>query len=317
TISQAIAQAVATPPGAEPRKTDDRSDQVVILQPFQVEAGFTGSLAAAAATKENASTIIEVIAPEDIGKLPDVSIADALTRLTGLTTERTNGRSQGISIRGLTGDFSTGMLNGREQVTTGLNRSVEFDQYPGELLNGVVVYKTGKANLVGQGLAGTIDMQTVKPLSKPKRTIAVSGYYEWTKMPALNAGSSNDGERANFSYVDQFADKKLGLALGYAHSDRPGQGQQFQAYGYQQLPAATDPNRPWMINGVKPYVRSSNLKRDGVMGVVEYKPSDRIHTTIDIYRSDFEEVQRLRGIEFPLLSSTVPQLQPGYTVENG
>ncbi len=312
------AQVVATPPGAGPRKASNRSsDEVVILQPFQVEAGFTGSLAAAAATKENASTIIEVIASEDIGKLPDISIADALTRLTGLTTERTNGRSQGISIRGLSGDFSTGMLNGREQVTTGLNRSVEFDQYPGELLNGVVVYKTGKSNLVGQGLAGTIDMQTVRPLSKPKRVIALSGYYEWTKMPALNAGSSNDGERANFSYIDQFADKKLGLALGFSHSDRPGQGQQWQAYGYQQLPAATDPNRPWILNGAKPYVRSSNLKRDGVMAVVEYKPSDRLHTVVDIYRSDFQEVQRLRGIEFRLASSSVPRLQPGYTVENG
>src|ERR1043166_9016531 len=122
------------------------SDKVVVLDPFQVEAGFSGSLAAAAATKQNASTIVEVIAPEDIGKLPDVSIADALTRLTGLTTERTNGRSQGISIRGLTGDFSTGMLNGREQVSTSLNRTVEFDQYPAELLNSVVVYKTAAAN---------------------------------------------------------------------------------------------------------------------------------------------------------------------------
>ena len=170
------AQSVTPPPArAEQRKSEPRpSDQVLVLEPFKVEAGFAGSLAAAAATKENASTIIEVIAPEDLGKLPDISIADALTRLTGLTTERTNGRSQGISIRGLTGDFSTGMLNGREQVTTGLNRSVEFDQYPGELLSGVVVYKTGKSNLVGQGLAGTIDMQTVRPLSKPRWCLVIS-----------------------------------------------------------------------------------------------------------------------------------------------
>src|SRR6266487_2225770 len=65
-----------TPPSsaADYRKTEGRSsDQVVVLDPIQVEAGFTGSLAAAAATKENASTIVEVIAPEDIGKLPDIS----------------------------------------------------------------------------------------------------------------------------------------------------------------------------------------------------------------------------------------------------
>ena len=92
--SMAAQPAVNAP--AEPKK----ADEVVVLNEFTVNGSYAGSLEMAANLKQNSSAVVEVIAPEDIGKLPDVSIADSLTRLTGLTTQRTNGRSQAISIRG-------------------------------------------------------------------------------------------------------------------------------------------------------------------------------------------------------------------------
>jgi iron complex outermembrane receptor protein len=146
----ALQLSAQTPAIEEPADSD-----VFVLDTFTVRSGFAGSLAAAAETKKGLNLIAEVIVAEDIGKLPDISIADSLARLTGITTQRTNGRSQGLNIRGLAGDFSTGLLNGREQVSTNLNRAVEFDQYPAELLANVIVYKTPQASLVGQGLSGT------------------------------------------------------------------------------------------------------------------------------------------------------------------
>lgn len=288
------------------------TEPVVMLEKFEVVAGFAGSLAAATEAKQNNKAIVEVIMAEDIGKLPDVSIADSLTRLTGLTTQRTNGRSQAISIRGLTGDYSTGMLNGREQVSTGLNRAVEFDQYPAELLNSVVVYKTAAANLVGQGLAGTIDLQTVKPLDRGQRTIAVNAYYEWTEYGKLTPGADDKGQRFNLSYVDQFADGKLGLAIGISHSSKPFEGEQFQAWGYPR-----DAQGNFALGGTKSYVRTSNLDRDGIMAVLEYKPNENIHSIVDVYTSDFEENQLMRGMEIPLAFWSSATLQPGYTTSGG
>ncbi|MBA2239047.1 MAG: TonB-dependent receptor plug domain-containing protein, partial [Lysobacter sp.] len=83
-------------------------------------------------TKRESTSIVESISSEDIGKLPDTSIADSLARLPGLTAQRFGGRPQEINIRGFSGDFSTTTLNGREQVSPGNNRGVEFDQYPSE-----------------------------------------------------------------------------------------------------------------------------------------------------------------------------------------
>jgi iron complex outermembrane receptor protein len=127
-----------------------------------VVTGIRGSIATSVETKNEATSIVEAISAEDLGKLPDISIADAISRLPGLTAQRLDGRGQVIHIRGFSEQFAGTLLNGREQVTTGDNRGVELDQYPAELLSGVTVYKTPDASLVGQGISGTIDMQTIR-----------------------------------------------------------------------------------------------------------------------------------------------------------
>jgi iron complex outermembrane receptor protein len=299
----------------EKARKDAANADVVVLETFKVRAGFSGSLAAAAEAKEANQSIVEVIMSEDIGKLPDVSIADSLTRLTGVAAQRTNGRAQNLSIRGLTGDFSTTMLNGREQVSTGMNRGVEFDQYPAELLNQVIVYKTAGANLTSQGIAGSVDLITVSPLSKTGRTIAVNGYYKKTELGLLTPGVKETGESYSIAYIDQLAGGKAGIALGYSHTLTPFEGQQFQAWGYDGHEPVTGAAE---MTGTKSYVRSSNLTRDGYMGVFEFKPSENIHSTIDLYYSKFEEKQVLRGMEIPIFPTWSPTaLNPGFITTAG
>jgi iron complex outermembrane receptor protein len=287
-------------------------DNVVVLDTFKVTAGFAGSLAAAAEAKQNSQQIVEVIMSEDIGKLPDVSIADSLTRLPGVAAQRINGRAQNISIRGLNSDFSTTMLNGREQVSTNDNRGVEYDQYPSELINSVTLYKTGKADLASQGIAGTLELESVSPLSKSGRQLSANVYYKTTELGLQTPGVKKDGYSAAFSYLDQFDNGKVGLALGYARTLTPFEGQQFQAWGYNQDSAGN-----YEITGTKSYVRSSNLTRDGYMGVLEFKPNDNIHSTIDAYYSKFEENQVLRGMEIALYPSWSPTTLTNTTVDNG
>jgi iron complex outermembrane receptor protein len=276
-----------------------------------IVTGIRGSIENSIAAKRNNSSIVEVITAEDIGKLPDVSIAESLGRLPGLTTQRLDGRSQVISIRGLGPDFTTALLNGREQVTTGDNRGVEFDQYPSELLGGVTVYKTPDAALIGQGLAGTADLQVIRPLAFGREALAVNLRYEMNDIGALNAGTSDEGNRFSVSYIDQFADGTIGVVLGYSHMESPYQSERFNAWGYPQVGAG-----PRVIGGSKPYVMSSELQRDGYIGVLEYRPNDQLHMTFDAFYSEFDNTQILRGIELPLFWSAAT-LQPGYTVEDG
>lgn len=277
--------------------------------------GFRASLEKSAEIKRNAGTVIEAISSEDIGKLPDKSIAESLMRLPGLATQRVNGRAQVISIRGFAPEFSTTMLNGRQQVSTNDSRKVEYDQYPAEFVTAAVVHKSSDASLLAQGVAGTIDIQTVRPLAYGEQALVGSVRYEQNEKEALNSDASNHGYKVTVSYVDQFADDTVGLALAYSTTDSPTQGEKFNAWGYPQLDDQ-DPSSPRVIGGVKPFVQSNVVKRNSVMSTLEFEPSDSFTTSLDLFYSEFEEDQLLRGIELPLRWSSAV-LQPGYTVTDG
>lgn len=301
--------AMAQNAGATPR-----DDAAAAVEGEIVVTGIRGAINNSVQAKKENTSIVEVVSAEDIGKLPDLSIAESLSRLPGLATQRLDGRANVVSIRGLAPDFTTTLLNGREQVSASNNRGVELDQYPSELLNGAIVYKTPDASLIGQALGGTIDMRTVRPLAYGKRAIAVGARFEINDLGELNPDISDKGYRANISYIDQNADGTLGWAIGYARMQSPTAEERFNAWGYPEVSDGT--NTAFLIGGAKPYVKSNELKRDGVMAVLEWEPSDKVHTTLDGYWSKFKDVQRLRGIELPLAwgNST---LLPGFTIENG
>ena len=181
-------------------------------------------------TKRREQGIVEAVSAEDIGKLPDVSIAESIARLPGLAAQRVNGRAQYISIRGLAPDFTSTLLNGRQLASSGDNRAVEFDQYPSELLASVVIYKTPDANIAGFGLSGTADLRTIRPLSFKNRTIAVNLRGELNEDGHLNAEINDLGARASISYIDRIT-PELGFAVGVAASQRPQQARRLAVLG--------------------------------------------------------------------------------------
>jgi iron complex outermembrane receptor protein len=279
--------------------------------PSVIVTGIRGSIESSIAAKKNADGITEVVTAEDIGKLPDVSIAESLARLPGLAGQRVQGRAQVITIRGLSPDFAGTLLNGREQVSSGDNRGVEFDQFPSELIYSATVYKTPDAGLVGQGLSGTIDMRVVRPLDLRERKIALNARGEYNSHGTLNQGTSAKGGRFSASYVDQFANNTIGVALGYAHLDSPGQDLHYKAWGFEQAgpdnycaqhpdwgcsPATGVPAGATFQNGFEAEALSRSQKRDGLMGVLEFKPNKDVHSTLDLYYSKFKKDETMRGL---------------------
>lgn len=281
-----LATAAASP--AIAADADAPDDAIVVT-------GIRASLDASAKLKRLLPNISESISAEDIGKLPDVSIADSLARLPGVTAQRLEGRDQRLSIRGLGPDFSTTLLNGREQVTVGDNRGVEYDQYPSEFFKNVVVYKSADPSVLPNGVAGTVDLRMLRPLEQANRIIAIQARGEVNGEKSLNPDATNKGYRASATYVDKFANDTFGVAIGLSASLIPSQDERYNAWGY-----ASDTNGNLVLGGAKPYVQSNELKRYGAVGTFEWAPSDKFHSTLDLLYSHFEETQHLRGIEFPL-----------------
>lgn len=250
--------------------------------------GIRGAIESAISVKKNADSIVESVNAEDIGKLPDTSIAESIARLPGLSAQRVAGRAQVISVRGLSPDFATTLLNGRELVSTGDNRSVEFDQYPSELLSGVTVYKTPDAGLIGQGLSGTLDMLTTRPLNYKERVVSLNARLQHNALGSA-ANASGNGSRFSVSYIDQFANRTVGLVLGYAHQVTPVQEEQVGLYEPWKTSNQTDTVRPGLadgtgiVDGIKALRRTGKLTRDGFMGTLEAKPHKDWTSTLDLF----------------------------------
>ena len=279
-----------------------------------VVTGIRAGLESSAKIKRQSVLIVDSISAEDVGKLPDVSIADSLARLPGVTAQRLEGRDQRLSIRGLGPDFSTTLLNGREQVTTGDNRGVEFDQYPSEFFKTVNVYKSADASLIAAGVAGTVDLRMLRPLDQAHRIIAVSARAQMNGIDKLNPDGERYGYRASATYVDKFANDTLGIAIGVSATQTPSQDERYNAWGYSGAGTAAS---PFLLNGAKPYVQSNLLKRYGGVATIEWQPSDSFHSTFDALYSHFEETQILRGIEFPLAGQLASAGTAGGTTVSG
>lgn len=256
--------------------------------------------------------MVEAIAAEDIGKLPDNSIADSLSRLPGVSAQRVAGKAQKISIRGTAGDLATGLLNGREQVSMSADRTVLFDQYPSELINGATVYKTGDASVIGQGLSGTIDLQSIKPLSLRDHVITFSARGEHNSTPADSSGISRRGSRLSASYIDQFADRTIGLAIGFAHTDQPTAQKIFNTYSWDDDSTVVPGQTVARPSGLDAHAYSGRQKRDGAMAVLEWKPNAAFYSMLDIYYSKLAETEGRRGLSVTMQSWAGPVLSnPG------
>jgi iron complex outermembrane recepter protein len=265
--------------------------------------GIRRGIESAINVKKNADGVVEALSSEDIGKLPDTTIAESLARLPGLTSQRDrNGNATNISIRGLGPDFNGYLLNGREQTSTGDSRAVDLSVYPAELISGATVYKTSDAGLMAAGLAGTIDNHLVDPLSFAGRVLSANAEKTKTGVGLPVTGS---GHRYSLTYIDQFADRKLGIALGLVHSEGTSntlsQGSWGSAHtkvtltdGTVIAPTVTTVKQPdggFLIGGVSvPFgggltYESDRVtdKRDGFAAILTFKPNKDFTSELDLY----------------------------------
>ncbi|AFU99323.1 TonB-dependent receptor [Simiduia agarivorans] len=265
-----------------------------LLEEVVVTASYRAALQRAQAMKMDSSSIVEALSAEDIGKLPDTSIAESLARLPGLAGERRDGRTSGLAVRGFKEDYVGTTLNGRELLGMGDNRGVEYDLYPTEIVSGVMVYKSPDATHLTQGVGGIVDLRTASPLdTNPTLTLNLS--LEQNGMKSANPDFDDQGYRASVNWVDQFADDTLGVALTLASTSSPSQEEQFRGWGYAD--ADYNGETVKVLGGHDSFVRSAELKRNSIAGVVEWEPNDRLQLQVDALYIDFEENKVFRGME--------------------
>jgi iron complex outermembrane receptor protein len=166
------------------------------------------------------------------------------------------------------------------------------------VLSSVVVYKSPDASISGQGLAGTVDLRTIRPLAYGKRQITVNLRGTLDEDGGRNADLSKRGWRGTISYVDQNPSGTLGWSIGYAHLDAPGHTDHTSNWFYDNYAGLLPDGTPYILSGQEVMASTSRDLRDGFMGTLEWKPSDRIHSVLDLYYSRFKQHTVRRGAQW-------------------
>jgi iron complex outermembrane receptor protein len=264
--------------------------------------------------KRKSDSIVESISAEDIGKLPDTTIAESLARLPGLTSQRTKaGAASNISIRGMDPDFNGYLLNGREQTSTGDSRAVDLSVYPAELIAGATVYKTSDAAIMGAGLAGTIDQKLIDPLAFGKRVLFGSA----SKLKnGVGLDVQGKGNRASLTYIDQFFDRKIGVALGFVRVDGTSSSYEKSNWGDATVQATTTDGTvlqgvkvPNFGSGLSQQTNNTTDKRTGVAAILAYRPSREFSSQLDLFYSkqdiDTQKTAVKAALGGPITNATV------------
>jgi TonB-dependent receptor len=175
-----------------------------------IVTGFRQSLRNSQAIKQNATEIVDSIVAEDIGKLPDNNLSEALQRVPGVQITRNHGEGSGVAIRGLS-QVKT-LVNGRE-VFSDTGRDLSLENVPAEILAGLDVYKNPSATLVEGGLGGVINLKTRKPFDFPGFQASVSGRVNHYDL----------ADKAKWQVSGLISDRfdtgmgEIGVLLGLAH----------------------------------------------------------------------------------------------------
>lgn len=211
-----VVMAQDTAPQSTVEAADD--DEVVVT-------GIRQALKDARNLKRSADTAVDSITASDVSTLPDLSVAEALSRIPGVVAQRfdlndSNGgdfpspEGGNNLIRGLA--FVRSEFNGRESFSANGGRALDFGTVPPELIGSVNVYKNSTADLTEGGIGGTIDLRTLEPFDKNGRIATITADATYTDFReavspdfTVTLGDRWDGKRGEFGLLGAFSHSEL------------------------------------------------------------------------------------------------------------
>lgn len=280
--------------------TDQSSATEAQQQKEIVVTGIRASLRKALDVKLKSDHIVDSIVAEDIGKLPDQNIAEAIERIPGIvvSTSTVNGSGQSagepteISVRGFPPEFAVALYNGRVLATDSGGREFDFDVLPADLIARVDVSKSSSADQPEGGIAGTVNMMTFRPLDLKRNTFTatVQGNYDQQRgqitpqASALFSTKSADGRfgvLAAVSYINRKVEnKRIYSACMNSPSNVTVGGQVVSGF----VPCYTE----WEVN-------PTSRERKSAVLVGQFRPSDQVLLTVDGLYSKFNINDNTRG----------------------
>ncbi len=264
--------------------------------------GYRHSLEEAVTLKRDAVNARESLVTEDIGKMPDLNLAEAIQRVPGVAIVREGGEGRQLSLRGLGSEFTQVTLNGMEvpASTGGLDssgainrgRAFDFNVFPAELFSRIDINKSLVASIEEGGVAGAVQMYTASPLDSDASQASVqiqSGY---------NDLSEESDPRLTATYSTANKAKTVGFMISAAQMERNSWQDGFGTVRWQRPDAnfrgnETDLSNQQLQSLWYPRLpRQDSFRHDqdrtGLASTFQFRPTDRLNIDFNAVYSKFE-----------------------------
>ena len=300
-------------------ENDNALEEVVVT-------GMRANLQESIQVKRADDLIVEAIAADSMGKLPNVTVAESLVRLPGVNGARDRGNESLATVRGLGPRMTMGTVNGREIASSEPTRAVRWEVFPTEVVSTVKVYKTQSADLIAGGIASTIDISTVNPLGVTDSAFVATGGPVYYDAGEDVPGYSPWGNRMGLSWVGEL-NENLGVAFGATYQKQKNANALMGSWGYTDDSNSRDVNGDGTVDyttwGAGNELKQLEQTRNGAMGVVQWRNDnfelklDGLYSKVKI-REDQNQTW-FNNWAYSIWSGSNPYTRPGssYTIIDG
>lgn len=293
-IAAAVAQIVvlhASPAWAQTADTANGGTVVIV-------SGQRAALQSAQKLKQEADEVVDSIVAEDIGKLPDRSVTEALQRVAGVTIDRNmsgdpNRQSvegSGVSVRGLT--YVRSEINGRDAFSAGGGRSLGFSDVAPEMMAGVDIYKNPSAEQVEGAVAALVNLRTAMPFDYAGFKGVVSASESYSTLRKGKPSPTGTILLSNRWKTD-FGD--FGALIDIAHAKSPSRSDGVGVDPYFPHVNSTDPTKydrsktQWIPLGVGYRSQDFDRTRRGDYAAFQWRPNKDVTAALTYFKTRYKE----------------------------
>ena len=251
--------------------------------------------------KRSAINTKEVLTTNDIGRLPDINVAEAAQRVSGVSIETDAGEGRFISIRGIQPSLNNVTMNNTNIGSTGGGRATPLDLLPVEMISSIEVTKANTPDMEGTAIGGAINIETISAFDKANSEFFIGSVDGLIQEQQADYGDNKLPYRAALTYGKRFGkDEKFGAVVSANFFRRdfsisvadPDQWQLLQG-STNDIPLDSDltDDDPWEFgdpiaeganpspgylgpNEIELQIEDNERDRYGVTADLEYRPSD-------------------------------------------
>lgn len=261
---------------------DEVGGAVYELESYSVD-GYRSAMAASIEAKRTSDQVTDSITAEEIGQFPDLNLAEAIQRITGVAMTRNNGEGEKVAVRGLAPNFTRVEIDGRASMVTADDSAPERDAqlsvFNSDLYSKIEVIKSPSARDVEGGIGGSVKLSTHDPLD--------IGGLSWGTDVSYSDSTTKDGGEPGFSgyYSNIFGDGKWGILVHGTYEDRDRRIDKVQSNpNYQTIDAGnladdTDPAALALVGSIAPGrtrydYRAGDNPRRNANAKIQFRPSE-------------------------------------------